>query len=241
MHLVAGERRGSRPRRPSPSPTPRATCSRRRAPTGSTPRAMPDHPGVDVRGQPGPQSSQDMLAPVTGQGDAVVRVNADLNFDQTLHDHRVASPLADRPDGAGGRAPTRRRRRSTGPGAAGAAGGVLGTTGGQTATQAAASSAQQLPEGHRRPSFAVGKVTEQVKSAPGSVNRLSVAVLVDTKVKAAPAELSSLVSAAAGIDSKRGDVVTVSPAGLRSHRRRRRHQGAESRRRRPSPRLSCSG
>jgi len=41
------------------------------------------------------------------------------------------------------------------------------------------------------------------------VSRLSVAVLLDDKVKVAPAEITNLVNAAAGIDGQRGDVVTV--------------------------------
>ena len=48
-----------------------------------------------------------------------------------------------------------------------------------------------------------------MKSAPGQVSRLSVAVLLDNKVQVAPAEITNLVNAAAGIDSERGDVVSV--------------------------------
>src|SRR5947209_2476449 len=63
-----------------------------------------------------------------------------------------------------------------GPGAATAAGGVLGTTGQNTTTNAA-STANNYSKNSADRSFAVGKVTEQVKSAPGRVSRLSVAVL----------------------------------------------------------------
>jgi len=181
-------------------------------------------PGDDGLGASGDQATQtatfedslarsieDLLSPVTGQGGSVVKVTADLNFDQrSTTTESFATPPA------GQTAPVVSSNTSketfSGPGAAGAAGGVLGTTNGQaqTATQGAASSANSYEKDSSDQSFAVGKVTEQVKSAPGSVNRLSVAVLVDNKVKAAPAELSSLVSAAAGIDAKRGDVVTVS-------------------------------
>jgi flagellar M-ring protein FliF len=181
--------------------------------------SAPGDDGTDASGDQTSQTStfednlarsiEDMLAPVTGQGGAVVRVKADLNFDQrSTTTESFATPAT------GQTAPAVSSNTSketfSGPGAAGAAGGVLGTTGGQTATQGAASSANSYEKDTSDQSFAVGKVTEQVKSAPGSVNRLSVAVLVDTKVKAAPAELSSVVSAAAGIDAKRGDVVTVS-------------------------------
>jgi flagellar M-ring protein FliF len=48
-----------------------------------------------------------------------------------------------------------------------------------------------------------------VKSAPGKVSRLSVAVLLDDKVQVPPAEITNLVNAAAGINSERGDLVSV--------------------------------
>jgi flagellar M-ring protein FliF len=48
-----------------------------------------------------------------------------------------------------------------------------------------------------------------VKSAPGKVARLSVAVLLDDKVQVPPTDITNLVNAAAGIDSQRGDVVSV--------------------------------
>jgi flagellar M-ring protein FliF len=48
-----------------------------------------------------------------------------------------------------------------------------------------------------------------VKSAPGKVSRLSVAVLLDDKVQVPAAEITNLVNAAAGIDNQRGDVVSV--------------------------------
>jgi flagellar M-ring protein FliF len=59
---------------------------------------------------------------------------------------------------------------------------------------------------------AVGKVTEQTKSAPGQVRRQSVAVLLDAKTAAKlnTGEVEKLVIAAAGIVPGRGDKVQVS-------------------------------
>jgi flagellar M-ring protein FliF len=153
------------------------------------------------------RSLEDMLAPVTGAGGAVVRVNASLDFDE----RSTTTERFDQP-AAGQTAPVVNESTSNetfaGPGASTAAGGVLGTTG-QTPAAGAAQNANNYQKEQADRSFAVGKVTEQVKAAPGKVSRLSVAVLLDDKVKVPPAEITNLVNAAAGIDNQRGDVVSV--------------------------------
>ncbi|HEV8625106.1 MAG TPA: flagellar basal-body MS-ring/collar protein FliF [Acidimicrobiia bacterium] len=153
------------------------------------------------------RSLEEMLAPVTGAGGAVVRVKAALDFDE----RSTTTERFDQPS-AGQTSPVVNESTSNetfaGPGASTAAGGVLGTTG-QAPAAGAASNANNYQKQQSDRSFAVGKVTQQVKSAPGKVSRLSVAVLVDDKVKVAPAEITNLVNAAAGIDGQRGDVVSV--------------------------------
>lgn len=151
------------------------------------------------------RSLEEMLAPVTGAGGAVVRVRADLDFDE----RSTTTERFDQP-AAGQTAPVVNESTSTetftGPGAVGAVGGVLGPNG-QALDPAAAANDYQKEQADR--SFAVGKVTEQVKSAPGKVSRLSVAVLLDDKVQVPAAEITNLVNAAAGIDADRGDLVSV--------------------------------
>ncbi|HEX4902493.1 MAG TPA: flagellar M-ring protein FliF C-terminal domain-containing protein, partial [Acidimicrobiales bacterium] len=58
--------------------------------------------------------------------------------------------------------------------------------------------------------FAVDKVTEQVKAAPGNVERLSVAVLVDESAGVNTADIADLVTAGAGLVPERGDTIEVS-------------------------------
>ncbi|HEV7688450.1 MAG TPA: flagellar basal-body MS-ring/collar protein FliF, partial [Acidimicrobiia bacterium] len=153
------------------------------------------------------RSIEDMLVPVTGAGGAVVRVNAALDFDQrSTTTESFAQPAAGQTNPLVSESTS--QETFAGPGASTAAGGVLGTTG-QTTTGNAASTANNYSKNSSDRNFAVGKVTEQVKAAPGKVSHLSVAVLLDNKVKAAPAEITNLVNAAAGIDGKRGDVVSV--------------------------------
>jgi flagellar M-ring protein FliF len=153
------------------------------------------------------RSIEDMLVPVTGAGGAVVRVNAALDFDQrSTTTESFAQPAAGQTNPLVSESTS--QETFAGPGASTAAGGVLGTTG-QTTTGNAASTANNYSKNSSDRNFAVGKVTEQVKSAPGKVSRLSVAVLIDDKVKVAPDVVTNLVNAAAGIDGQRGDVVTV--------------------------------
>jgi flagellar M-ring protein FliF len=154
------------------------------------------------------RSLEDMLAPVTGAGGAVVRVKADLDFDQrSTTTESFAQPAAGQTNPVVNESTS--KETFAGPGASSAAGGVLGTAGQTNPAGGAASTANNYQKDQADRSFAVGKVTEQVKSAPGKVSHLSVAVLLDDKVKVAPGEINNLVTAAAGIDSKRGDVVTV--------------------------------
>jgi flagellar M-ring protein FliF len=152
------------------------------------------------------RSLEDMLAPVTGPGGAVVRVTAALDFDErSTTTESFAQPAAGQTNPLINESTS--KETFAGPGASTAAGGVLGTTG---APAGAASTANNYQKDQADRSFAVGKVTEQVKAAPGKVSRLSVAVLLDDKVKVAPDQINNLVTAAAGIDNKRGDVVSVS-------------------------------
>src|SRR5205823_3966082 len=58
--------------------------------------------------------------------------------------------------------------------------------------------------------FAIPKVVETVNSPPGQLERLSVAVLLDSGAKPVNVQsVQSLVAAAAGIDTTRGDTVKV--------------------------------
>lgn len=152
-------------------------------------------------------SIQQMLAPVTGADGAVVRVNADLNFDEKS----ITTERFDQPQAPNTTAPVLSESTVTEQfsGAGASTGGVLGVDG--TADAAVAGSPSDYQKEQAERTFAVGKVTEQVKSAPGAVERLSVAVLLDTATKADPAQISSLVAAAAGLNPDRGDVIEVTP------------------------------
>jgi flagellar M-ring protein FliF len=170
-------------------------------------------------------SIEQMLFRVTGGGRAVVKVNADLDFDAVS---RVTESFA-KPDEA--TALTEKSTKETYKGAGAGAVGVLGPTGVPTAgangaagdpaaagaaqTPTAAANATNGVQGNEysrddiERQFAVGKVTEKVETTPGSIKRLSVAVLLDRKSRPDQARLTNLIAAAAGIDQERGDVLEV--------------------------------
>jgi flagellar M-ring protein FliF len=147
------------------------------------------------------RSIQDLLLPLTGAGRSKVQVTADLDFDE----HNTTSESFGKDT-----APlmTESSTDETYTGSGGAVGGVLGadavpvTDGGGSATDYSKTQADRT--------FAVDKVTEQVQAAPGDVKRLSVAVLLDDKADVDIDKVKSLVTAAAGIDTDRGDQLEVS-------------------------------
>jgi flagellar M-ring protein FliF len=146
-------------------------------------------------------SITELLTPLVGEGHAVVKVKAALDFDkkettsETFGNTNGALPVSESTD------------KETYTNAGGnVAQGVLGPTG--TVTTGTGTGNYNKESADR--AYAVDKVTEQVQTAPGKVSRLSVAVLLDAGAKPANQQaITDLVSAAAGIDANRGDTVQV--------------------------------
>jgi flagellar M-ring protein FliF len=144
---------------------------------------------------------QEMLTSVVGPGRAVVRVSADLDFDR----RETRTERFDQGEGAPRTSETTNTETYTGTGQP--VGGVLGP---ENVPQADGGDSEYAKESSTT-NYAVGKVTETSIAAPGAVNRLNVAVLVDSRAPnlGRPGVLEQLVSTAAGLDPARGDVVTV--------------------------------
>lgn len=147
---------------------------------------------------------QRMLDQVVGAGRAVVKVTADLDFDQTETKTEQYTADPDLPP----LAETTNTETYTG-GAGGPAGGVLGPDNIQVPGGDGGGEYERTSETRNN---ALGVVTETRKSAPGQVRGLSVAVLLDSTVAVGvdQAELTELVSSAVGLDAERGDAITVS-------------------------------
>jgi len=148
---------------------------------------------------------QSMLDQVVGAGNAVVRVTADLDYDQTQTKSETyksdpkTAPLSES------------NTNETFTGAGSGVGGVLGPDNISVPSGTAGGDSRYNKKGTTRDN-AVDKVVEQRVAAPGSVNRLSVAVLINSRTGGAikTADVSRLVTSGAGLDTKRGDAVQVS-------------------------------
>lgn len=155
-------------------------------------------------------SAQEMLNKVVGPNHSVVRVNAELDFDQRdtttqtyIYDPKVP-PLVNSTT-------TEKYSGSGGP----AVGGVLGANGTSTPPAGANSTGSNLyDKTTQNVSNAVGSVLEKRKGAPGAVKRLSVAVILDSQTAGAisNAQVTQLVSNAVGLNATRGDTIQVEAA-----------------------------
>jgi len=159
---------------------------------------------------------QQVLDQVVGPGNAVATVTADLDFDDVSSTQEVftnpeGGPLALAESGS--------EEEYTGAGGA-LVGGQLGGTGilgpdniaVPTGTEATDGTAGGYTNTSTDRTNGVNKTTTQTQSAPGGVARQSVSVVVDTQASRAVdmQALQAAVSAAAGIDPGRGDVLSVS-------------------------------
>lgn len=153
-------------------------------------------------------SVQSMLDSVLGPGNAVVSVTAELDFDQTARTTETYS-ASDPTLPPINSATTVEDYTGTGQ----TVGGVLGVDG--TVTDPGAGSGTGAGDGtyHKESATVnnpINKVTEQQTTAPGTVKRQSVSVIVsDALTGVDMTALQSSIAAAAGIDATRGDVVSV--------------------------------
>jgi len=140
-----------------------------------------------------------------------VRVNAKINFDRRETSSTVYQPLGG--TGNGVLLSEQKLDEAYGSGS-GTTGGVVGARarlrpgGGPTTTAAGEEGGYRRSETNSK--YEVSKITEHVIKAPGEVERVSVAVMVDGKVDASkiPA-IRNAVATAAGIDLAGKDKITV--------------------------------
>jgi flagellar M-ring protein FliF len=143
-----------------------------------------------------------LLTRTVGPGKAEVQVSADVNADEATKDelkYGDSTPLKET---------TESEKLAGAAGAAGAAGTTANVPG---YTQATGANGQGYDRKSTTKQYGVDKTVIRTKVAPGAVNKLNVALLVDKSVPAAeiPA-LQKAVSSAAGIDVQRGDTLAVS-------------------------------
>src|SRR5919201_3174091 len=178
----------------------------------------PQGDGTDVNGaasKPATEARYDsamqaslgaLIARTVGADKAQVQVHSDLNVDQSTQEKleyaKKGTPLH-----------TVKETESL-KGTGGTSGGTAGTTANlptyaQNATSGSGNSNYKRTTGTT--DFGVNKTVTRTKIAPGAINKLDVALMVDKSVPAAQATaLKNAVAAAAGINTKRGDTMTSS-------------------------------
>jgi flagellar M-ring protein FliF len=148
-----------------------------------------------------------LLTRTLGPGKAEVQVSADVNADQATKDEllyaKKGTPLKETVESE--------KLKGGTAGAGGASGTTANIPGGYPAGTAAAGAGQTYDRKSSTTQFGVDKTVVRTKVAPGAVNKLNVALVVDKSVpKTEIPALQSAVSSAAGIDLARGDTIAVS-------------------------------
>jgi flagellar M-ring protein FliF len=134
-----------------------------------------------------------------GPGQALVSVDAALNFDATK------TTIQDLLPGGSGAAEGRVVRRRQLTGAATGEPAWTSTVDGTAAPPRSPSSSLEVE-------FEYGRRIDEVIAAPGAITRISVGVVVPDAVSdERRAKVAELVRMAAGIDERRGDAITVQP------------------------------
>ena len=163
------------------------------------------------------KSAQALLDQALGYSKAAIRVHAELDWDQVESNSETFSPAGTT---AQVRSSSETTERYTGnPGDW--IGGVPGVSSnvpsylsaGTTVTSTTGVSGTVAPSYERvekTNNFELSKVVARTTKAPGAVKRLSVAVLLDNVADDAQVQkVERLVSAAIGLDTARGDTITV--------------------------------
>jgi flagellar M-ring protein FliF len=144
-----------------------------------------------------------LLLRTVGAGKAEVKVTADVNADQATKDelkYGLSTPL---------KQVTETEKLAGGAGGGAAAGTAANIP--SYAQSAAGGGASNYNRKSTTKDFGVDKTVTRTKVAPGAVNRLDVALVVDKTVPAADlAALRKAVAGAAGILPSRGDTLAVS-------------------------------
>lgn len=157
-------------------------------------------------------SVQSMLERVLGPNKAIVRVSANVNFDKVEKNVETFQPATNNT----GIVTSEQKTEESYAGGAGSGGSVGGPVGVPAnlrrgrSTRTAGSPGQGYTRTETNTKYEISKTSEHQVVAPGKVENISVAVMVDGKVDPAKVTaIQNIVSTAAGIRTDRGDKVTV--------------------------------
>lgn len=152
------------------------------------------------------KSSQSLLEQVLGPGKAAVRVSVELTFDHKTVDRQVFEPVVDDKGIIRSSQDTSENFKGNTP----QSGGPPGTTSNIPGYVTGNSTQSTYEKKESTRNYEINELKEKVVVAPGSIKRLTVAVLVDGNVsKAQQDTITKTVSSAIGFNPLRGDVISV--------------------------------
>lgn len=151
---------------------------------------------------------QTFLDEVLGEGKAVARVNVELNFDQRSLDRQIFEPVVDE----SGIIRSSQESNESYSGTSANPGGPAGTTSNIPGYVAANNTESQYERSETTKNYEINETKEKVVAAPGSIKRLTVAVLVDESLSQEQQEsILRVASSAIGFNNARGDTISVEP------------------------------
>ena len=155
------------------------------------------------------QNIQTMLDKTLGEGNAFVRVSVELDFDDKKIDRQTFTPVVDE----SGIIRSQQDISESYNGESNVPGGPAGVQGnipGYVAEERNANAEYERKESTKN--YEVNEENQKIVASPGSIRRLTVAVLVNDEVTELQREgLLRAVSSAAGINENRGDTISVEP------------------------------
>ncbi len=154
------------------------------------------------------KSLQGLLEQVLGPGQVVARVNAELNFDQKTVDKDLFEPITNDT----GIIRTIEELEENMSGSTQSPSGAAGTTSNIPGyAQTTGNGVSTSEKRQTSKTYEINNVKEHIVVAPGTVKRLSVAVVVNRDLSAKEqTAIEDTVRAAIGFDTARNDLITVS-------------------------------
>lgn len=155
------------------------------------------------------QNIQTMLDKTLGEGNAFVRVSVELDFDDRKVDRQTFTPVVDE----SGIIRSQQDISESYSGESNVPGGPAGVQAnipGYVAEERNANAEYERKESTRN--YEINEENQKIIASPGSIRRLTVAVLVSDEITELQQEgLLRAVSSAAGINEARGDTISVEP------------------------------
>ncbi|MDU2066194.1 MAG: flagellar basal-body MS-ring/collar protein FliF [Sporomusaceae bacterium] len=149
---------------------------------------------------------QSMLEQVLGEGKVAARINVELNFDQRVVDRNTFEPVVDDKGIIRSSQDVSENYRGT----SNAPGGVPGTTTNIPGYVANNNNQSNYEKKESVKNYEINETKEKTVASPGSIRRLTVAVLVDGSITNVQQDvIMRTVASATGLNPTRGDTISV--------------------------------